>query len=79
MNEQARAAYLDRQIQGMNSVRLTSSMPSLDDGISVGPESLSRRIQNYCKEKRDNRKHEWEMHRLTLERMKESKERQYQQ
>ena len=63
----------------MGSVRLPSSMPSLEDGISVGPESLSRRIQDYCQEKRDNRKHEWEMHRLTLERMKESKEKQYQQ
>ena len=79
LNEQARAAYLERQIQGMSSVRLPLSMPSLEDGISVGPESLSRRIQNYCQEKRDNRKHEWEMHRLTLERMKESKEKQYQQ
>ena len=78
-NERARATYLDRQIQGMSSVRLPSSMPSLEDGISVGPESLSRRIQDYCQEKRDNRKHEWETHRLTLERMKESKEKQYQQ
>ena len=58
----------------MSSVRLPSSMPSLEDGISVGPESLPRRIQDYCQEKRDNRKHEWETHRLTLERMKESKE-----
>ena len=76
-NERTRATYLDRQIQGMSSVRLPSSMPSLEDGISVGPESLSRRIQDYCQEKRDNRKHEWEMHRLTLERMKESKVKQY--
>ena len=78
-NKRARAAYLGRHIQGMSSVRLPSSMPSLEDGISVGPESLSRRIQDYCQEKRDNRKHEWETHRLTLERMKESKEKQYQQ
>ena len=78
-SEQARATYLDRQIQGISSVRLPSSMPSLEDGILTGPESLSRRIQNYFQEKSDNRKHEWEMHRLTLERMKESKEKQYQQ
>ena len=56
----------------MSSVRLPSSIPSLEDGISVGPESLPRRIQNYCQEKRDNRKHEWVTHRLALERMKES-------
>ena len=63
----------------MSSVRLPSSMLSLEDGILVGPESLSRRTQNYCQEKKDNRKHEWETHRLTLERMKESKEKQYHQ
>ena len=77
--EQARAAYLERQMQGMSSIRLPLSMPSLEDGISVGPEGLSRRIHSYCQEKKDNRKHEWETHRLTLDRMKESKEKQYQQ
>ena len=54
-------------------------MPSLEDGISVGPESLSSRMHNYCQEKKDNRKHEWETHRLTLDRMKECKEKQYHQ
>ena len=78
-SEQARAAYLERQMQGMSSVRIPSSMPSLEDGISIGPESLSRRIHNYCQKKKDNRKHEWETHRLTLDRMKQSKEKQYQQ
>ena len=42
--EQARAAYLERQMQGMSSARLPSSMPTLEDGVSVGPESLSKRI-----------------------------------
>ena len=78
-NQQARAAYLERQMQNMNSVRLPSSMPSLEDGISMGPESLSRRIQKYCQEKKDKKKHEWEAHRLTLDGMKESKEKQYHQ
>ena len=41
LNEQARDAYLERQMQGMSRVSLPSSMPSLEDGISVGPESLS--------------------------------------
>ena len=54
-------------------------MPSLQDGILVGPESLYMRIQDYCQEKRDNRKHEWETHTLTLERNERSKEKQYQQ
>ena len=79
LNEQARAAYLERQMQNMNSVRLPCSLPSLEDGVSMGPESLSRRIQNYCQEKKDKRKHEWETHKLTLDGMTESKERQYHQ
>ena len=79
MNEQARAAYLDNQIQSMNSVRLPSSMPSLEDGILVGSENLSRRIQDYCQEERNNRKHGWETHKLTLDRIKENKSKQYQQ
>ena len=63
----------------MSSVRLPSGMPSLEDGISIRPESLSKRIQICCQEKKDKRKHEWESHRLTLDRMKESNEKQYHQ
>ena len=50
-SEQTRAAYLERQMQGMNSIRIPSSMPSLEDGVSADPESLSKKIQNYCQEK----------------------------
>ena len=78
-SEQARAAYLGRQLQNMNSVRIPSSMPSLEDGTSIEPESLSRRIHDYCEERRDNRKHEWETHKMTLNSLKEKKEKQYQQ
>ena len=63
-NKQVRAAYLEGQMRDMSSVRLPSDMPSLEDGVSIGPEGLSIRIQNYCQEKRDKRKHEWETHRL---------------
>ena len=66
-------------MQGMSSVRLLSSMPSLEDDILVGPESLSKRIQNYCWEKKDERKNELETHRMILDGMKESKEKQYSQ
>ena len=31
-SEQARAAYLGRQMQNMGSIRVPSSMPSLEDG-----------------------------------------------
>ena len=47
-SKQVRPAYLERQMQHMSSVRLPSGMPSLEDGVSLGPESLSKRIQNYC-------------------------------
>ena len=78
-NEQATATYSERQMRGMGSVRLPSDIPSLDYGVSLGPESLSKRIQNFCLEKRDKRKHEWETHRVALEGMKESKEKQHHQ
>ena len=76
LSQQARAAYLERQMQDMGSVKVPSDIPSLENGVSIGPECLSKRIQNYCKEKRDKRNHEWETHRLALEGMKESKEKQ---
>ena len=78
-NKHARAAYLERQMKGMGSVRLPTNIPSLEDGISLGPESSPKRRQNFCEEKRDKRKHEWETHRVALERMKESKEKQHHQ
>ena len=72
-SKQARAAYLEKQMQNMNSVRVPSSMPSLEDGTSNEPESLSRRIHDYCQEGWDNRKHEWEIHKRTLNSIKEKK------
>ena len=78
-SEQARAAYLERQMQGMNSIRIPSSMPSLEDGVLVDPESLSKRIQSYCPENKDNRKHGWETHKMALNRIKENKDKQCQQ
>ena len=51
----------------MNSVRIPSSMPSLEDGTLIESESLSRVIHDYCEERRDNRKHEWETHKIDIE------------
>ena len=78
LSKQARAAYLERQMQNMNSVIVSSSMPSLEDGILIEPESLSRRIHNYCQERKDNRKHEWETHKRKLNSIKEKKVKQCQ-
>ena len=77
-NEQARAAYLERQMQNMSSVQIPPSMPSLEDSIPVESENLPRRIHNYCGERRDNGKQKWEVHKMTLNGIKEKKK-QYKQ
>ena len=72
-SEQARAAYLTKQIQGMSSVRLPSDMPSLED-TSNGSANLSKRIQAFCQEQKVKRIYEWESLKSALEKMKKSKE-----
>ena len=72
-NEQARAAYLTKQIQGMSSVKLPSDMPSLED-TSNSSANLSKRIQAFCQEQKAKRIYEWESLKLALEKMKKSKE-----
>ena len=57
----------------MDSVKLPSDIPSLEDGVVHRPESLSSQIQRFCQEK-NKRKQEWESHSVALEKMKESKE-----
>ena len=78
-SEQARAAYLERQMQNMSSVQIPPSMPSLEDGTLIESKNLTRRIYDYCEERRDYRKQKWEMHKMTLNSIKEKKEKQYQQ
>ena len=70
-NEQVRSAYLE-----MDSIKLPSDMPSLEDGMVQRPESLLNRILSFCQENRVKRKQEWESHRIALEKMKERKEQQ---
>ena len=72
-NEQARSAYLERQMQGMSSVKLSLDMPSLED-MSWDSDNLLKRIQTFCQEWKEKRKHEWESLKVALENMKESKE-----
>ena len=72
-NEQARSVYLERQMQGMSSVKLPLDMPSLED-MSWDSENLPKRIQTFCQEQKEKRKHEWESLKVALEKMKESKE-----
>ena len=46
-SEQARSAYIERQMQGMSSVRLPLDMPSLEN-VSRRSVNLSKRIQTFC-------------------------------
>ena len=54
-------------------------MPSLENGILIESENLPRRIHDYCEESRNSGKQKWEMHKMTLNSIKEKKEKQYQQ
>ena len=71
-SEQARSAYLERQIQGMSSMRLPLYIPLLEDE-SCASTNLPNRIQAFCQEQKEKRKYEWESIRVALEKMKESK------
>ena len=71
-SEQARSTYLERQIQGMSSVRLPLNIPFLEDE-SYTSTSLSNKIQAFCQKQKEKRKREWESIRVALEKMKESK------
>ena len=48
-SEQARSTYLERQIQGMSSVRLPLNIPLLEDE-SCASTNLPNRIQAFCQE-----------------------------
>ena len=63
----------------MDSVKLPSDIPSLKDGMIPRPESLQSQIQSFCQERKGKSKQEWESHKVTLEKIKESKEQQHHQ
>ena len=72
-NERARSAYLEKQMQGMNSLKLPLDMPSLEY-TSRESTDLQQRIHTFCQERKEKRRHEWESLKVALEKMKESKE-----
>ena len=74
-SEKARAAYLESQIQGMDSVRLPLNTPLMEDGSHVSSD-LARRINIFCKEQKERRKQEQESHRQVLNALKQSKSKQ---
>ena len=72
-SEQERAAYLERQMRHMKSVR-----PSPSNDRSIVSESLSREIQEYCSLMEEQHPYERETHEAMLESMREQKEKQRQ-
>ena len=48
-------------------------MPSLGD-TSWDSENLPKRIQTFCEEWKEKKKHEWDSLKMALEQIKESKE-----
>ena len=50
-NEEVRAAYLERQMKEMDSVKLPSDIPSLEDGVTPRPESLPTEYKVFVKRK----------------------------
>ena len=71
-SEQARSAYLERQMLGMSSIRLPLNIPLLEDE-SYASTDLPNRIQAFCQEQKEKRKYKWESTRMALDKMKESK------
>ena len=70
------STYLEGQIRKMDSVKLPSDMPSLEDTVESRPASLSSRIHNFCQEKKNKREQERQNHKVALKGMKENKEQQ---
>ena len=64
-SEEARARYLERQMKGIDSVRLPLKIPSLEEEsfTSMDP---TRRINAFCKEQKEKRRKERESHKLFL-------------
>ena len=69
----SKVPYLEKQMQGMSSVKLPLDMPSLEN-VSHESTDLPQRIHTFCQEWREKRRHEWESLKVALEKMKESKE-----
>ena len=56
----------------MSSVQLPLNMP-LTEEESHAPTDLTGTIHAFCKEQKEKRKQEWELHKISLDVMKESK------
>ena len=74
-SEEARARYLERQMKGMDSVRLPSKTPLMEKE-SLTSMDLTRRINTFCREQKEKRRKERESHKLILSALEHKKSKQ---
>ena len=72
-SEEARAAYLEKQMKGMSSVQLPLNIPSMEEESHTLTD-LTRRINTFCKECKEKRRQERESHKQALNALKQSKQ-----
>ena len=74
-SEEARARYLERQMEGMDSVRLPLKIPLMEEE-SLTSTDLTRRINTFCREQKEKRRKERESHKLILSALEQEKSKQ---
>ena len=72
-SEEARAAYLEKQMKDMSSVRLPLNIPSMEEESHTLTD-LTRSINTFCKECKEKRRQEWGSHKQALNALKQSKQ-----
>ena len=74
-SEEARAKYLERQLEGMDGTKLPSKS-SLMEEESLTSTSLTRKINLFCREQKEKRKTEREAHEMILGAFEQEKSKQ---
>ena len=64
-SEEARARYLEKQMKGMESVKLPTNISSLEEEPFVSMD-LTKRIDAFCKQQKEKRRKERESHKVFL-------------
>ena len=64
-SEEARARYLEKQMKGIESVRLPTNISTLEEDPSVSID-LTRKIDVFCKQQKERRRKERESHKAFL-------------
>ena len=64
-SEEARARYLEKQMKGIESVRLPTNISSIEEEPSISTD-LTKRIDAFCKQQKEKRRREGESHKVFL-------------